>query len=80
MISLSHSNKLILFVIFFITLTFSFAFSEDEPVDLFAVNEFKNYLMTISSELEAEIAEIENLENDYYMQMSKKPKVYDLGE
>lgn len=54
--------------------------SEDEPVDLFAVNEFKNYLMTISSELEAEIAEIENLENDYYMQMSKKPKVYDLGE
>ena len=34
MISLSHLNKLILFIVFFTVVTFNFSFSEDEPADI----------------------------------------------
>ncbi|MEC9282354.1 MAG: hypothetical protein VX642_06555 [Bdellovibrionota bacterium] len=54
--------------------------SEDESVDLFAVNQLKNFLIKNSEELAVEIAEMEQLELDYYMQMSKKTKVYDLQD
>ena len=42
MISLSHLNKLIFFVIFFIILTFNFAFTEDEPIDIWEKEENQN--------------------------------------
>lgn len=42
MISLSHLNKLTLLVIFFTVLTFSFAFGEDEPVDIWKKQENQN--------------------------------------
>ena len=42
MISLSHLNKLTLLVIFFTALTFSFAFGEDEPADIWKKQENQN--------------------------------------
>ena len=42
MISLSHLNKLTLLVIFFTVLTFSFAFGEDEPADIWKKQENQN--------------------------------------
>ena len=42
MISLSHLNKLTLFVIFFTVLIFSFALGEDEPADIWQKKENKN--------------------------------------
>ena len=42
MISLSHLNKIILFVIFLIILTFNPAFGEDEPVDIWEKKENQN--------------------------------------
>ena len=42
MISLSHLNKLTHFVIFFIILTFNFAFTEDEPIDIWEKEENQN--------------------------------------
>ena len=42
MISLSHLNKIILFVIFLIILTFNPVLGEDEPVDIWEKKENKN--------------------------------------
>ena len=42
MISLSHLNKLTLFVIFLIILPFKLAFGEDEPVDIWEKKENQN--------------------------------------
>jgi len=42
MIRLSHLNKLILFVIFFIVLIFTAAFGEDEPVDIWKNEKIEN--------------------------------------
>ena len=42
MISLSHLNKLTLFVIFFTVLIFSFAIGEDEPADIWEKKENQN--------------------------------------
>jgi len=42
MISLSHLNKLILFAIFFIILTFNTAFGEDEPADIWKSKKSQN--------------------------------------
>ena len=42
MISLSHLNKIILFVIFLIILTFNPVFGEDEPVDIWEKKENQN--------------------------------------
>ena len=42
MISLSHLNKLILFIVFFTVLTFNFSFSEDEPADIWEKKENQN--------------------------------------
>ena len=42
MISLSHLNKLTLFVIFFTILIFNFAFGEDEPADIWENKENQN--------------------------------------
>ena len=42
MISLSHLNKLIIFVIFFKVLTFNFSFAEDKPVDIWKKQENQN--------------------------------------
>ena len=42
MISLSHLNKIILFVIFLIILTFNQVFGEDEPVDIWEKKENQN--------------------------------------
>ena len=42
MISLSHLNKFILFIIFFTILIFNYALSEEEPVDIWKTQENKN--------------------------------------
>ena len=42
MISLSYLNKLILFVILFIVITFNSSFAEDEPADIWQDNENQN--------------------------------------
>ena len=42
MISLSHLNKIILFVIFLIILTFNPVLGEDEPVDIWEKKENQN--------------------------------------
>ena len=41
MISLSHLNKLILFAIFLLILTFNSALGEDEPIDIWEKQEKK---------------------------------------
>jgi hypothetical protein len=72
MTSLSHLNKYILSVVFFILLIFSYALAEDEPADIWQTNENKNVTNNgISIENETEIKNINLSENKITQQIDE---------